>query len=355
MREGFTKAQTYCSATPMSDDDARPETSTVVRERSGPPPGPARIVCVGDVHSEWDEGDERALCALKPDLALFVGDYGNEDVDVTRRIAAFAADCDFGVATVFGNHDAFYTASFAGQKNCPYDKRVSCRVTEQMEVLAPYDVSYRSAEFEDLRLSVCGGRSFSWGGPNWKHAKFYRKFIGVNGMPHSTQRIEAAVAETMYSSLIFLSHSGPTGLGGDPSDPCGKDWGSDPGGDYGDSDLRAGIERARREGIRVPLTVFGHMHKRLQNRLGSRTMLKTEPDGDTGRETVMVNAAVVPRHRLDPHSTGLLHHFQIVQIADGGEVDSVEEAWVSVDGVIAQSTRLYDAEKLAVTQTAVTT
>lgn len=304
-----------------------------------------RIVCVGDIHGQWNENDEAALCALKPDLALFVGDYGNEDVRVTRRIADFAASSSFGVATVFGNHDAFFTASFTGRKRAPYDKNTTCRVTDQMKMLAPYDVSYKSVGFDNIRLSVCGGRAFSVGGPNWKYKDFYRRFVGIDGMKHSARKMTEAVERSQYNTVVFLSHSGPLGLGDQPSDPCGKDWGENPGGDYGDEDLREAIEKARADGIRIPLTVFGHMHKTLLGNRGNRTMVKTEPDGNSGGETVMVNAAVVPRHKIGPESSTSVHHFQVVEIGEGGYVDSVNETWVTPAGEVAQSTTIFKATR----------
>lgn len=267
---------------------------------------------------------------------------------VTRRIADFASAVNFNVATVFGNHDAFYTASALGRKNAPYDKNSSCRVTEQMEMLAPFDVSYRSAAFDDLSLCVCGGRSFSWGGPHWKHREFYRKYIGIHGMTHSTSKMVEAVTSSKFKTVMFLSHSGPTGLGDEQDDPCGRDWGSRRGGDYGDQDLRYAIETARKEGLRVPLTVFGHMHKRLYDDSGDRTMLKTEPDGTSGGQTVMLNAAVCPRQKTSAKTDAMLSHFQIVQLGENGYVLSVEEAWVTPAGDIEESTPLFDASQQAI-------
>lgn len=317
-------------------------------ERAQLPATIARIVCVGDIHGQWNENDESALRALNPDLVLFVGDYGDEDVRVTRRISDFAASTNFGVATVFGNHDAFFTASYGGRKRAPYNQSEECRVTEQMKMLRPFDVSYRSVDFDEVRISICGGRAFSVGGPNWKYSEFYRKFVGIEGMKHSARKMREAVQSCQYPTVIFLSHSGPIGLGSKPSDPCGKDWGDYPGGDYGDEDLRAAIEQAREEGFRVPLTVFGHMHKRLLGNRGERTMVTTEPDGDSGGDTIMVNAAVVPRHRIGPHSNGSLHHFQIVQVGDGGSVESVTETWVRPSGEIAESNTIFKAHTLAI-------
>ena len=306
-----------------------------------------KIACIGDIHGQWDDTDESALRNLKPDLALFVGDYGDEDVRVTSRIAAFAKDVDFGIATVFGNHDAFFTASPTGRRRAPYNKSKICRVTDQMEMLAPFDVSYRSVPFDNLGVSICGGRSFSVGGPNWKYNDFYQKFVGVYGLDHSTSKLKEAVGSSKHDAVVFLSHSGPTGLGDKISDPCGKDWGKKPGGDYGDQDLRDAIENAREKGLRVPLTVFGHMHSQLMYGQGHRTMLKVEPDGDTGHNTVMLNAAVFPRHKVGPQSASRLRHFQLVDLGDHGYVNGVEEVWVSISGEIVERTSLLTMGEVA--------
>lgn len=302
----------------------------------------SKIVCIGDIHGQWDENDEMALRALKPDLALFVGDYGDEDVAIAKRVADFAATSEFNVATVFGNHDAFFTASAKRRLVSPHRYDSSCRVLTQMQLLVQHDVSYKSVNYGSLGISVCGGRPFSSGGPNWKHDQFYRQFLKTNDMAHSSEKISSAALKADFDALIFLSHCGPTGLGDHPNDPCGKDWGSNPGGDFGDSDLRIAIENARRAGKRVPLTVFGHMHKLLHNN-DNRIMVKTEPDGESGRITVMLNTAVVPRHRKGRTSEPDLHHFQVVHTQQGGDVHTVEECWVSRNGEVMESQVIFNA------------
>lgn len=315
-----------------------------VATTSGSNKAPARIVCIGDIHSQWDESDEIALKNLKPDLALFVGDFGDEDLRVTARISKLAASVQFPIATVFGNHDAFFTASQGGRQRAPYDKSLTCRVTEQIELLSPYDVSYRTVAFEKLSLSVCGGRAFSTGGPYWKYKQFFRKFVGVHSLEDSTNKLTNAVNATTQQSVVFLAHNGPTGLGDLPNDPCGKDWGEQPGGDYGDEDLRLAIENARQLGLQVPLTVFGHMHKNLMHGKGYRTMVKSEPDGLSDEKTVMLNAAVFPRRRLSPTSNSTVHNFQVVEMGENGYVDSIHETWVEPSGKCVQKTAIFQIE-----------
>lgn len=297
----------------------------------------ATIVCVGDIHGQWGASDERALEALNPDLVLFVGDYGDEDSVVTGRIGALAARAPFGVATVFGNHDAWYTAHAYGRSRAP---SYGSRVAQQQAHLSLVDASYRARSFDALHMSVVGGRAFSWGGPHWKHRGFYREHVGVSSMEDSERQIRDAVkAAPRGHSLVFLAHVGPTGLGNRACDPCGRDWGDRVGGDWGDKDLRAAIDFAREDDRRIPLVVFGHMHRTLLSGQGARVMLATERDAGGRALTVMLNAAVVPRHK--PWSgMGMLHNFHVVRMRDGG-VREVEEVWASADGRIVQSYVMY--------------
>ncbi|NEN95528.1 MAG: TIGR04168 family protein, partial [Moorea sp. SIO3I7] len=66
-----------------------------------------QIAVVGDIHQLWEAEDAIALEQLGVDLVLFVGDFGNEAVDIVQMIAAI----DLPKAVIMGNHDAWYTAS----------------------------------------------------------------------------------------------------------------------------------------------------------------------------------------------------------------------------------------------------
>lgn len=313
-----------------------------------PPEGHVRILCVGDVHGQWSEIDEDAIIALSPDVVLFVGDYGNEDVTIVRRIANFSEKTDAACAAVLGNHDGFYTMSHIGRKRCPYDSLQFDRVREQLDLLAPINPGYRSLVVNtSVPFSIVGGRPLSWGGPHWKHANFYRQYFQVGGMSDSAERITSAAVNASHNSIIFLAHSGPTGLGDKPSDPCGRDWGSTPGGDYGDADLRQSIDAARARGKVVPLVVFGHMHSILSNGLGFRTMLTCETDAETGKVTVMLDAAVVPRHKRGRGRQDIICQFSVVELGSNLSVQSVEQIWVSRIGEIVESNVLYDGRATA--------
>eukprot|EP00181_Compsopogon_caeruleus_P002730 CAMPEP_0184683060 /NCGR_PEP_ID=MMETSP0312-20130426/9785_1 /TAXON_ID=31354 /ORGANISM="Compsopogon coeruleus, Strain SAG 36.94" /LENGTH=342 /DNA_ID=CAMNT_0027135119 /DNA_START=133 /DNA_END=1161 /DNA_ORIENTATION=+ len=285
--------------------------------------GVVRVVCVGDVHGQWSKEDGDALSGLKPDLVLFVGDYGDEDVGCVRLAVDMVQERGWSAAFAFGNHDAWYTATPLGRKNCPYQRRKTDRVREMLNIVAERHVGYRCIPEQSLGLSVVGGRPFSWGGPYWKHPDFFREYLKVSSMEHSVLKLVRAVDSVDPGHpIIFLSHSGPTGLGNQVDDICGRDFGDKPGGDFGDEDLRQAINHAIENGKKVPLVVFGHMHKRLERGRGIRKMVAIEND------TVMVNAAVVPR------VVGGNRVFTVVEIDQSWLVSSVAEVWVNSYGVV---------------------
>lgn len=51
----------------------------------------------------WDDDSEAALRSLLPDVAVFVGDFGEEDVALVARIAAIPQR----KVVILGNHDAW--------------------------------------------------------------------------------------------------------------------------------------------------------------------------------------------------------------------------------------------------------
>ncbi|KOR37229.1 MULTISPECIES: TIGR04168 family protein [Planktothricoides] len=247
---------------------------------------PIKIAVVGDVHEQWEAADNEAIAHLGVDLVLFVGDFGNESVSVVQQVAALETP----KAVILGNHDAVYTATPWGRKKCPYNPQLENRLQAQLDLLGATHVGYEKLDFADFRLSVVGGRPFSYGGPSWKYADFYRDWFGVLNMQESTARIVAAARLSAYDTVIFLSHNGPTGLGDRPEDICGKDW-KPIGGDYGDPDLEAAIAQTRQLGKTIPLVTFGHMHHKLKHTQETlRQCVEVSPEG-----TVYYNGAIVPR------------------------------------------------------------
>lgn len=291
---------------------------------------PIQIAVVGDVHDQWETADELALKHLGVDLVLFVGDFGNESVEVVEQIASL----DLPKAAVLGNHDAWYSASEWGRKKCPYNREQEDRVQQQLDLLGQAHVGYGKQDFPSLGLSVVGSRPFSWGGPEWKNQAFYRDRYGVNNFEQSTAKILAAAHSTTCDRIIFLGHNGPFGLGAQPEDACGRDW-KPTGGDHGDPDLAQAITQVRSDGKAVPLVAFGHMHHRLRHtQERQRTAVVVAP----GEETIYLNAACVPR--IIEQQGDRLRNFSLVSLAPTGVLE-VSLVWLHSDLAIAHSTSFY--------------
>jgi uncharacterized protein (TIGR04168 family) len=299
-----------------------------------------KIAVVGDIHYLWEAEDAIALQQLGVDLVLFVGDFGNESVDVVRKIASI----DIPKAAIMGNHDAWYTASDWGRKRCPYDRDKEDWVQEQLDLLGEAHVGYDKLDFPDLQLSVVGSRPFSWGGENWKNHEFMRERYGVNNFEESIDRIVAAANSTAYETILFIGHNGPTGLGDRAEDPCGKDW-QPLGGDYGDPDFASAIAQTQALGKKIPLVTFGHMHHSLRHtKERLRSVIATSPEG-----TVYLNSASVPRIRET--ETDRIRNFSIVSL-EAGVVSQISLVWVGKDYTVVSEQLLYQRSEPAIVQPA---
>lgn len=305
-----------------------------------------KIAVVGDIHDQWEADDGIALQQLNVDLVLFVGDFGNESVEVVRMIAAL----DIPKAAVFGNHDAWYTATDWGRKKCPYDRKKEDWVQQQLDLLGETHVGYGKLDFPALDITVVGSRPFSWGGSVWKNTGFYQERFGVTSFEESTARIMAAVDSAAYNTVIFLGHNGPIGLGDRPQDPCGKDW-QPLGGDFGDPDLAEAIAQTRANGKTIPLVTFGHMHHKLRH---TKQQLRTVISATEG--TVYLNAASVPRivqnGNESPTETLRDRHrnFSLVLLQDG-VVSQVSLVWVGKDFTVVSEQILYQQPSQVVQST----
>lgn len=288
------------------------------------------LAVIGDVHDLWDGQEEAVLRHLGVDLVLFVGDFGNEAVDVVRRIAAM----ELPKAAVMGNHDAWYTATPWGRTQCPYDRKKEDWVQQQLDLLGKTHVGYGLLDFPDFGLTVVGSRPFSWGGSEWKYKRFYRDRFQVRNFRESVERIMTAVEAAAYDTIIFLGHCGPHGLGAYPEDTCGKDWGRGAlGGDYGDPDFADAIAQTQMMGKNVPLVTFGHMHHSLRHRK-DRERTKVNQFG----KTLYLNAACVPRIR--EHEGDRIYGFSLVQL-DKGQVQSSQLVWANRAGAVIYNEMLY--------------
>ncbi|MEM1366493.1 MAG: TIGR04168 family protein [Cyanobacteria bacterium P01_H01_bin.15] len=282
------------------------------------------IAVVGDVHDQWSPEDEQALVSLGVDLVLFVGDFGNESLTVVSQVAALPLP----KAVVLGNHDAWYTATPWGQKKAPYDRSCEDRVQRQIDLLGTAHVGYAARDFPNFNLAVVGGRPFSWGGPKWQNRDFYQERFGVNGFSESATQIVNAARQVRRRTLILIGHNGPSGLGSEPEDICGKDW-QPVGGDFGDPDLAQAIAELRQAGCSIPLVTFGHMHHRLRHTKSRlRTQFKKDAQG-----TIFLNAAAVPRIVEDGTGRRRRRNFSLVTLTEG-QVSHCSLVWVNDFGEI---------------------
>ncbi|NJK66122.1 MAG: TIGR04168 family protein [Microcoleus sp. CSU_2_2] len=294
-----------------------------------------KIAVVGDVHDRWEPEDGEALKRLGVDLVLFVGDFGNESVEVVRAIA----ELDIPKAAVFGNHDAWYTATDWGRSQCPYDRTQEDWVKQQLDLMGEAHVGYGKRDFPELDITVVGSRPFTWGGSEWKYADFYRDWFGVESFEESARLIAGAAAEADCENVIFLGHTGPTGLGEAPEDLCGRDW-KPLGGDFGDPDFAEAIDRTRNRGKHVPLVTFGHMHHKLRHtKQELRKSLSVSEEG-----TVYLNAASVPR--IVDTERSKLRNFSIV-LLESGVVSEVSLIWVGDNLGVALEQILYQSAESA--------
>ena len=288
-----------------------------------------KIAVVGDVHDRWEPEDGEALKHLGVDLVLFVGDSGNESVEVARAIAQL----DIPKAAVFGNHDAWYTATEWGRSQCPYDRTQENWVKQQLDLMGEAHVDYGKRDFPELGVTVVGSRPLTWGGSEWKYADFYSEWFGVESFEESARRIAGAAAMADCDNVIFLGHTGPTGLGEAAEDPCGRDW-KPLGGDWGDPDFAEAIDRTRSSGKHIPLVTFGHMHHKLRHKKHElRKSLEVSAEG-----TVYLNAASVPR--IVERECSKLRNFSIV-LLENGAVSEVSLVWLGEDFAVALEQILY--------------
>ncbi|MFO0119317.1 MAG: TIGR04168 family protein, partial [Cyanobium sp.] len=159
--------------------------------------------------------------------------------------------------------------------------------------------------------------------------------VGPVEVEASARRIErAALAAEPAVPLVLLAHCGPTGLGSEARDPCGRDWKRQPC-DWGDHDLALALERIRARRP-VPLVVFGHMHHTLRRQQGERiTFLRDR------RGTAYLNAACVPRHGEDVHGRPL-RHFSWIHLGQEG-VERASHRWYGLGGELLYEELLWCA------------
>lgn len=276
--------------------------------------GCAKFTVVGDIHANWRQADHVFLESGDQDLVLLVGDLGDEDVEMTRKIANLKC----AKVVILGNHDAW--RSFT--EGSPTDN-----LRASIELLGDHHLAYRYLDLPDAGLSIIGARPFSWGGKDIRSPDVYAEFFGIRSVAESAERIVAAAQSAAFDDLVILAHNGPTGLGSGPSDIYGKDFGRNPRGDFGDEDLALALVEIERMGRRVIAVVAGHMHDRLNHPRGKARRRFVRRNG-----TAFINPAVVPRIRRTEDDATVRHYLRM-EIQDA-ELCLVEEIWVDAWGKI---------------------
>ena len=265
-----------------------------------------RIAIAGDLHGQWDASDERLLEQLAPDALLVVGDLSDGQPRIPQRLAALPLP----LACILGNHDAGRDPS-------------GRTLRRQLDALGDRHCGWGLRELRPPGLAVVGARPGTAGG-GFHLNRASQALFGPLTLEESAQRIvAAATAADPALPLVLLAHCGPSGLGSDVADPCGRDW-KRPACDWGDQDLALAIDRIRRHRP-VPLVVFGHMHHRLKRGQGERRSLGRDRAG-----TTYLNTAFVPRHSRDEQGREL-RHFSWVLLRDGDPVE-VSHRWYGLDG-----------------------
>mmetsp|Transcript_9255 Transcript_9255/g.16311 ORF Transcript_9255/g.16311 Transcript_9255/m.16311 type:complete len:432 (+) Transcript_9255:36-1331(+) len=311
-----------------------------------------RLVIIGDVHGAWSAtADLAALKLLNPSMCIFLGDFGNEDVELVSQVASL----ELPKAVILGNHDAWNTMTPRRLRQPPpplpgeTPAAPANAVLEQLRLLGPSHVGFGACQVPgDHHVSIVGARPFSRGG---KYKETIRAFIaglyeGIDSEEASAQKIVLCTQQEMArgNSVVLVSHNAPLGCGNDPWSISGIDW-TPGGGDHGDPDLRTALDIMTEQGIKVPLVLCGHMHHRTQGG-GHRRMVHMDTNG-----TLILNAATVPRVRRAPAAAGqsprkavlpdspedpvTWRHFLCVDLQQGpsmGKVVSARDVWVAVSG-----------------------
>ena len=272
---------------------------------------PATLTIVGDVHRHWRASDGSWLERERPDLTLFVGDLGDEDLEIARAIAGLGIP----KAVMLGNHDAWQSFS---------NRHPTRQLREVIATIGADHLAYEVREVPSAGLSVVGARPFSWGGQSLRSPELYEALYGVRTHRQSAARIVEAARRAQHRDLVVLAHNGPFGLSRSPGDIYGKDFGK-PGGDWGDRDLALALERIAELGLRVQMVVAGHMHHRLVQPRGA---LRTRFCRQNG--TLFVNPAIVPRLR-EAADGGVEGYFVRTRWADGRCL-AVDELWIDERG-----------------------
>lgn len=269
----------------------------------------SRVAVIGDAHGRWNHLDGRYFDEAGYDLLLFVGDLGSgtrgDGLSIIRQLARLRTP---GLVLP-GNNDAPHLptlfAELAHQSGRASLQRLMGRSSP--EGVRPAGYSRHELSTDGGAVTLIAGRPCSMGGPGIDFPELIERAYRIRSMEESILHLKQLVDEAHSSSLIFLSHNGPYGLGSKPADPFGRDFPinseHEQPGDWGDEDLAAAVDYARTSGRRVLGVLAGHMHRQVR---GGQRPFESNLAG-----VPCYNVAQVPRIRF-VDGTSLHHHVELL-------------------------------------------
>lgn len=294
----------------------------------------AQIAIIGDVHEQWGAADNAYFNSSDYDLLLFVGDLTSiASLRRTPSIATRLSRLRKQALLIAGNHDVHKLVQlvaevldherlmwWSGARHAAFHERLQ-------QWIAPVTLCGYSTHFfrfGDIAFDVVAARPCSMGssasnngtgGEGFRKrlnfARMLRDVYGVHSLAQSAALLKACVDRATSQRILFLAHNGPTGLGSQPDDLWGRDFGEEAGGDWGDEDLRVAIDYAQAQGKRVEVVAAGHMH--LHTKQGEERPWLREKDG-----VKYINAARVPRVRRAGR-----HHVRVTLHEEGAEAEEI--------------------------------
>lgn len=268
---------------------------------------PSQIALIGDIHRHFNQYDVTYFNQADYDWLLFTGDLANyyhrEGLAVARQMARLNKPA----LIIPGNHDTLTALQLLAEiKQWPRLRRWLAvgqprRLRQWQRALGQVQVGGYSLhpvpDSDDVAVVV--GRPFGMGGSVLHCQPQLRRQFGIGTMAESAARYCQLIDEARSQRLIFLAHNGPTGLGASRDAIWGNDFRPEAG-DFGDSDLRAAVEYAQKQGKKVLAVMAGHMHHKVKK--GGQRTWHLEQDG-----IHYINAARVPR--IFEENGRLIHHY----------------------------------------------
>ena len=254
------------------------------------------------------------MSIIKPDVVLFVGDISDGSIKIIKKINLI----NIPTYVILGNHDRGKDSS--GEI-----------LLKQIRVLQEKYCAW-DLKIYNNQLNILSARPCSSGG-GYYLSNEVRAVYGPLSEQDSVNKILKCSKKIIKDlPLIFMSHSGPSGLGSDPNSICGKDW-KEPSCDWGDRDLAVAISEIQKK-RKIDLVIFGHMHNRLKRNQGMRTMFKIDREG-----TAYLNSAIVPRYKKNIDGK-LLVNFSWVEFVQN-KISHISHRWYSESGEISEEEILF--------------